>query len=62
MAVTDLAAPSSTVDGVVDGMLASSSKALRLPKIALNGPRSAHPRVDLLAPAVLFEDAGKSNP
>ena len=43
-------------DGVVDRML-TSSPALRLTKMPVDAPAAAHPQVDLLAQAVLFEDA-----
>jgi enoyl-CoA hydratase len=48
-----------TADGVVDRMLKSSVRALRLTKMAVDTPEAAHPHVDLLAQAVLFEDAEK---
>ena len=45
--------------GVVDRMLSNSPKALSLSKIAVDAPEDAHPHVDLLAQAVLFEDSEK---
>jgi enoyl-CoA hydratase/carnithine racemase len=47
------------VDGLVDRMLKGSAKALRLTKAAVDAPAAAHPHVDLLAQAVLFEDPEK---
>lgn len=44
---------------VVDRMLGSSAIALRLTKLAVDAPEAAHPQVDLLAQAVLFEDVEK---
>jgi hypothetical protein len=40
-------------------MLSNSPKALSLSKIAVDAPEDAHPHVDLLAQAVLFEDSKK---
>jgi enoyl-CoA hydratase/carnithine racemase len=48
-----------TADRVIDRMLKSSPRALRLTKMAVDSPEAAHPHVDLLAQAVLFEDAEK---
>ncbi|CQD22544.1 putative enoyl-CoA hydratase/isomerase [Mycobacterium lentiflavum] len=48
-----------TVDALIDRMLAGSAKALRLTKLAVDAPADAHPNVDLLAQAVLFEDIEK---
>ncbi|WP_406277383.1 enoyl-CoA hydratase/isomerase family protein [Nocardia sp. NBC_00881] len=48
-----------TADAVVDRMLRGSAMALRLTKLAVDAPEGAHPHVDLLAQAVLFEDAEK---
>lgn len=59
LAVTEPEDLFSTADGVVDRMLMSSAKALRLSKLAVDAPAAAHPHVDLLAQAVLFEDAEK---
>lgn len=44
---------------IVDTMVNSSAIALRLTKLAVDAPEAAHPQVDLLAQAVLFEDAEK---
>jgi len=46
-------------DTVVDRMLTSSPAALRLTKVVVDAPAAAHPQVDLLAQAVLFEDTEK---
>lgn len=59
LAVTEPEDLFSTADSVVDRMLMGSAKALRLSKIAVDAPASAHPQVDLLAQALLFEDAEK---
>ncbi|ULP41577.1 enoyl-CoA hydratase/isomerase family protein [Mycobacterium lentiflavum] len=59
LAVTEPEDLFSTADGVVDTMVMSSAKALRLSKITVDAPAAAHPHVDLLAQAVLFEDAEK---
>lgn len=42
-----------------DAIVKSSLLALRLTKLALNAPRSAHPAVELSAQALLFEDPEK---
>lgn len=44
---------------VADRMLRSSSLALRLTKMVVDAPAEAHPRLDLVAQAVLFEDEEK---
>ncbi|HEY0227957.1 MAG TPA: enoyl-CoA hydratase/isomerase family protein, partial [Mycobacterium sp.] len=59
LAVTEPEDLFSTADGVVDRMLMSSAKALRLSKVVVDAPAAAHPHVDLFAQAVLFEDAEK---
>lgn len=46
-------------DEVVDTMLRGSSLALRLTKLAVDAPEQAHPQLDLVAQAVLFEDEEK---
>ena len=44
---------------VCDAIVKSSPLALRLTKLALNAPRSAHPAINLSAQAILFEDPEK---
>ncbi|MEV7383895.1 enoyl-CoA hydratase/isomerase family protein [Streptomyces lydicus] len=44
---------------VVDQMLRGSAIALRLTKLAVDAPEAAHPQLDLVAQAVLFEDEEK---
>ncbi|MGH3952200.1 MAG: enoyl-CoA hydratase/isomerase family protein, partial [Pseudonocardiaceae bacterium] len=46
-------------DKLVDRMLRGSTTALRLTKFAVDAPPEAHPHVDLLAQALLFEDSEK---
>lgn len=46
-------------DALVDRMLLLSATALRLTKMAVDAPAAAHPQVDMLAQAVLFEDSEK---
>ncbi|MGH3860715.1 enoyl-CoA hydratase/isomerase family protein [Actinokineospora sp.] len=46
-------------DKLVDRMLRGSRTALRLTKFAVDAPPEAHPHVDLLAQALLFEDSEK---
>ncbi|WP_246144290.1 enoyl-CoA hydratase/isomerase family protein [Actinacidiphila oryziradicis] len=43
----------------VDRMLRGSAVALRLTKLAVDAPEAAHPQLDLVAQAVLFEDEEK---
>jgi hypothetical protein len=45
---------------VIDRMLRGSGMALRLAKLPIDAPEAAHPQVDLLAWAMLFEDEKKS--
>ena len=44
---------------VVDRILRGSGIALRLTKLAVDAPEAAHPQLDLVAQAVLFEDEEK---
>lgn len=46
-------------DLLVDRILTSSTMALRLTKMLVDSPEAAHPAVDLLAQAILFEDDEK---
>jgi enoyl-CoA hydratase len=48
-----------TAHAVVDRMLGGSDMALRLTKLTVDCPEAAHPAVDLLAQAILFEDEEK---
>lgn len=57
--VVDPDALLASADALVDRMLMCSSAALQLTKMVVDAPASAHPQVDLLAQAVLFEDSEK---
>jgi enoyl-CoA hydratase len=46
-------------DAMVDRMLLNSPLALRLSKLAVDAPEGAHPALELLAQAVLFESPDK---
>jgi enoyl-CoA hydratase/carnithine racemase len=46
-------------DELCDAMARASTVALRLTKLAVNAPRAAHPAIDLVGQAVLFETAEK---
>jgi enoyl-CoA hydratase/carnithine racemase len=48
-----------TAHGVLDRIARNSSLAVRLTKLAVDSPADAHPQVERLAQAVLFEDAEK---
>ncbi|MEV0004330.1 enoyl-CoA hydratase/isomerase family protein [Micromonospora sp. NPDC050980] len=48
-----------TAHGLLDEMAKGSSLALRLTKLAVDAPPAAHPQLDLLSQAVLFEDEEK---
>jgi enoyl-CoA hydratase/carnithine racemase len=49
----------STAHDIFDEIAKSSALALRLTKLAVDAPDGAHPQVELLSQAVLFEDAEK---
>jgi len=60
--VLDIVEPHELIEAahaVVDRMLRGSLPALRLTKLAVDAPPEAHPQVDLLAQALLFEDPEK---
>ncbi|MQA26163.1 MAG: enoyl-CoA hydratase/isomerase family protein [Micromonosporaceae bacterium] len=48
-----------TAHELLDDMAKASALALRLTKLAVDAPEGAHPRVELAAQAVLFEDEEK---
>ena len=48
-----------TAHGLLDEMAKGSALALRLTKMAVDAPAAAHPQLDLLSQAVLFEDEEK---
>ncbi|GAB3055955.1 enoyl-CoA hydratase/isomerase family protein [Micromonospora schwarzwaldensis] len=48
-----------TAHGLLDEMAKGSALALRLTKLAVDAPPAAHPQLDLLSQAVLFEDEEK---
>ena len=48
-----------TAHGLLDEMAKGSPLALRLTKLAVDAPAAAHPQLDLLSQAVLFEDEEK---
>lgn len=60
--VSRVVAPSELLDcanGVIDEIVKASPAALRLTKAAIESPAAAHPLVDVLAQALLFEDEEK---
>jgi enoyl-CoA hydratase/carnithine racemase len=48
-----------TAHGLLDEMAQGSTLALRLTKLAVDAPAAAHPHLDLVSQAVLFEDEEK---
>jgi enoyl-CoA hydratase len=48
-----------TADALASRMLRGSASALRLTKLVVDAEAAAHPQVDLLAQAILFEDEEK---
>ena len=48
-----------TAHEILDEVAKASPLALRLTKLAVDAPEGAHPRVELAAQAVLFEDEEK---
>ncbi|MDM4721928.1 enoyl-CoA hydratase/isomerase family protein [Micromonospora sp. WMMA1363] len=48
-----------TAHGLLDEMTKGSALALRLTKLAVDAPTAAHPQLDLVSQAVLFEDEEK---
>ncbi|MFG3710767.1 enoyl-CoA hydratase/isomerase family protein [Micromonospora sp. NPDC047730] len=48
-----------TAHGLLDEMAKGSALALRLTKLAVDAPAAAHPHLDLVSQAVLFEDEEK---
>lgn len=48
-----------TAHGLLDEIAKASTLALRLTKLAVDSPPAAHPHVDLVSQAVLFEDEEK---
>jgi enoyl-CoA hydratase/carnithine racemase len=48
-----------TAHGILDECAKASPLALRLTKLAVDAPAAAHPQVDLISQAVLFEDEEK---
>jgi enoyl-CoA hydratase len=62
--VAEVAAPERLLDvaqELVDRMLRNSPLALRLAKLAVDAPVEAHPAVDVVAQAVLFESEDKKD-
>ncbi|MFX0593207.1 enoyl-CoA hydratase/isomerase family protein [Melissospora conviva] len=57
--VADPAALLPAAHGLLDEMAKASPLALRLTKLAVDAPAAAHPALDLVAQAVLFEDEEK---
>ena len=48
-----------TAHGILDECAKASPLALRLTKLAVDAPPGAHPRLDLVSQALLFEDEEK---